>query len=82
MTSAMINPNCTPGSQQRTFSAVNIVRRQAPASRPYGRFAVALRASLDPDALRRRAQDVSERKKNRSGAPLDRPRSFRDDPPF
>jgi len=33
-----------------SFSTSNSICRQASASRPYGRSAVALRASLDPDA--------------------------------
>jgi hypothetical protein len=43
---------------------VNIVRRTAPASRPCGRYAVALHASLDPDASPRRAHEPPEKIKN------------------
>jgi hypothetical protein len=32
------------------FLVLNSIRRTAPASRPYGRCAVGLRPSLDPDA--------------------------------
>src|SRR6266496_3570642 len=62
------------------FSAVHIVRRPAPASRPSGRSAVGLRPSPDPDASPRRAQTTAEEAAKPEPHPLDRPRSFRDDP--
>jgi len=55
------------------------MRRTAPASRPYGRYAVGLRPSLDPDALLRRATAAIGEDRTSDQEPLDRPRSFRDD---
>jgi hypothetical protein len=39
-----------PRETTNPFSALHSLCRTAPASRPCGRYAVALRASLDPDA--------------------------------
>jgi hypothetical protein len=50
-------------------------RRQGPSAA----IAVGLRPSIDPDALPRRVPSPSEEAEQRSQAPLDRPRSFRDD---
>src|SRR6516225_11015462 len=62
--------------------ALNSMRRRAPSSRPYGRDAVGLRPSLDPDAyFDAPNQDKEARRttKTNTGAGLDRPRSFRND---
>ena len=60
--------------------AAHIVRRTAPASKPDdGHYPVALRASLDPDALPRRVHKPSGKTKKWLVTTLDRPRSFRDD---
>ena len=67
------------GAAHPRFSAAHIVRPAASASRPYGRYAVGLRPSLDPDASPRRAQNTTEKTKNKTSTPLDRPRHFRDD---
>jgi len=60
--------------------ALNSMRRTAPPSRPYGRYAVGLRPSLDPDAyFDAPSQDKEARKTNQNTTQvgLDRPRSFR-----
>ncbi|SCL26437.1 hypothetical protein GA0070624_3304 [Micromonospora rhizosphaerae] len=67
------------GSRHLRFSATHIVRPAAPASRPYGRYAVGLRPSPDPDASPRRAHNTTKKTKNKASTPLDRPRPFRDD---
>ena len=62
--------------------ALNSVRRTAPPSRPYGRYAVGLRPSLDPDAyFDAPSQDQEARKQanKTTSRGLDRPRSFRND---
>ena len=68
------------GAPDKTFfSAAHSMRRTAPASRPYGRYAVGLRPSLDPDAILRRATAAIGEDRTSDQEPLDRPRSFRDD---
>lgn len=67
------------GATHSHFSAAQIVRREAPASRPYGRYAVGLRPNLDPDASPRRAQNTTKKTQTKTSTTLDRPRSFRDD---
>ena len=62
--------------------ALNSMRRTAPPSRPYGRYAVGLRPSLDPDAyFDAPSQDQEARKTNQNNTAvgLDRPLSFRND---
>jgi hypothetical protein len=49
------------------------MRRPAPASRPYGRSAVGLRPSLDPDASPRRAQHPGEEAERKISDPLTGP---------
>src|SRR5881227_1730810 len=80
MTSEMPKPPPNSRSHAATvFSAIQIVRRPAPSSRPYGRYAVGLRPNLDHDASPRRAPNPAEKNKDRSKTSLDRSRSFRDD---
>jgi len=58
------------------------MRPTAPPSRPYGRYAVGLRPSLDPDAyFDAPSQDKGAPKQAKANAAvgLDRPRSFRND---
>jgi hypothetical protein len=58
------------------------MRRTAPPSRPYGRYAVGLRPSLDPDAyFDAPSQDKEARRTNQNNTDvgLDRPLSFRND---
>jgi YceI-like domain len=60
------------------------MRRTTPPSRPYGRYAVGLRPSLDPDAyFDAPSQDQEARRTNQNNTEigLDRPRSFRNDRP-
>ena len=62
--------------------ALNSMRRTASPSRPYGRCAVGLRPSLDPDAyFDAPSQDKEARKTNKTTQRLglDRPHSFRND---
>jgi len=78
------HPN-KPESSHKTFSIslpLNSIRRTASPSRPYGRYAVGLRPSLDPDAyFDAPSQDKEDRKTNQNNTAvgLDRPRSFRND---
>jgi hypothetical protein len=58
---------------------LNIVADRAPASRPYGRSAVALRASLDPDALTGTPATTQNGPNTNVKDTLDSPSSFRDD---
>ena len=61
---------------------VNRMRRTAPASRPYGRGAVGLRPSLDPDAYfdaPSQDQEAPKQAKANAAVVLTRPRSFRND---
>src|SRR6478752_10743710 len=62
-----------------TPSPLPMLRRTAPASRPSGRSAVGLRPSLEPRRLTSAYPAPTEKAKERSAVPLDRPRSFRDD---
>ena len=58
------------------------MRRTAPPSRPYGRYPVGLRPSLDPDAyFDAPSQDKEARRttQNNTEVGLDRPLSFRND---
>ena len=58
------------------------MRRTASPSRPYGRYAVGLRPSLDPDAyFDAPGQDKEARRTNQNNTEvgLDRPPSFRND---
>ena len=58
------------------------MRRTASPSRPYGRYAVGPRPSLDPDAyFDAPSQDKEARKTNQNNIEvgLDRPLSFRND---
>jgi SAM-dependent methyltransferase len=58
------------------------MRRTASPSRPYGRYAVGLRPSLDPDAyFDAPSQDKEARRTNQNNTDvgLDRPRSFSND---
>ena len=58
------------------------MRRTTPPSRPYGRYAVGLRPSLDPDAyFDAPSQDKEARTTNQNNTEvgLDRPLSFRND---
>jgi hypothetical protein len=62
--------------------ALNSMRRTASPSRPYGRDAVGLRPSLDPDAyFDAPSQDKKARRTNQNNTAvgLDRPHSFRND---
>jgi hypothetical protein len=62
--------------------ALNSMRRTASPSRPYGRYAVGLRPSLDPDAyFGVPSQDKEARRTNQNTTEmgLDGPRSFRND---
>jgi hypothetical protein len=63
MTRAMTDTTEPLGRTQRNLSAVHIVHQPASASRPYGRYAVALRASLDTDASSARTPRVGEEEK-------------------
>ena len=57
------------------------MRRAAPASRTYGRYAIGPDGPiLDPDASTRCAQECAEGEQGTRASPLTRPRSFRDDP--
>jgi hypothetical protein len=53
--------------------------KQAPTSRPSGRYAVVLRPSLDPDAYLDVCAAIEDSPNLRSPKVLTRPRSFRDD---
>ena len=58
------------------------MRQTAPPSRPYGRYPVGLRPSLDPDAyFDASSQDKEARRttQNNTEVGLDRPLSFRND---
>ena len=58
------------------------MRRTAPPSRPYGRYAVGLRPSLDPDAYfdaPNQDQEARKQSKSKRSRGLDRPLSFRND---
>lgn len=62
--------------------ALNSMRPTAPPSRPYGRYAVGLRPSLDPDAcFDAPSQDKEARRTNQNNTEvgLDWPPSFRND---
>src|SRR5262245_35801881 len=62
--------------------ALNSMRRTASPSRPYGRYAVGLHPSRDPDAyFDAPSQDKKARKTNKTTQRLglDRPHSFRND---
>jgi hypothetical protein len=62
--------------------ALNSMRQPAPPSRPYGRYAVGLRPSLDPDAYfdaPSQVQGSSQNQPNNTEVGLDRPPSFRND---
>jgi hypothetical protein len=85
---ALKTPTTTllPQAESRTslfdLPALNSMRRTASASRPYGRYAVGLRPSLDPDAyFDAPSQDKEARRttQNNTAVGLDRPRSFRND---
>jgi hypothetical protein len=54
------------------------MRRTAPPSRPYGRYAVGLRPSLDPDAPSK-DKEAPRTNQNNTEVGLDRPRFFRND---
>jgi len=59
------------------------MRRTASPSRPYGRYAVGLRPSLDPDAYfdaPRPDKKAHKTSKTNTQAGLDQPHSFRNDP--
>jgi len=58
------------------------MRRTASPSRPYGRYAVGLRPSLDPDAnfdAPNQDKEAHRTNQNNTAVGLDRPRSFRND---
>jgi hypothetical protein len=58
------------------------MRRTAPPSRPYGRYAVGLRPSLDPDAdfdVPSQDKEAHRTNQNNTAVGLDRPLSFRND---
>src|SRR6187200_462938 len=62
--------------------ALNSMRPTAPPSRPYGRYAVGLRPSLDPDAcFDAPSQDKEARRTNQNNTEVGRdwPPSFRND---
>ena len=62
--------------------ALNSMRRTASPSRPYGRYAVGLRPSLDPDAYfdaPNQDKEVRRINQNDTAVGLDRPRSFRNE---
>ena len=62
--------------------ALNSMRPTAPSSRPYGRDAVGLRPSLDPDAYfdaPNQDQEARRTSKTNTEVGLDRPHSFRND---
>src|SRR5690242_15477222 len=59
--------------EHQLFSAAQIVRPAAPASRPSGRYAVGLRPSLDPDASARRAHTATGEDQNNGQDPLTGP---------
>jgi hypothetical protein len=65
MTSPTPNPRLSKRSDHRnSFPAIQIVRRTAPTSRPFGRSAVGLRPSPDPDASLRRVPNTAKKQKN------------------
>jgi hypothetical protein len=62
--------------------ALNSMRRTASPSRPYGRYAVGLRPSPDPDAYfdaPNQDKEVRRINQNDTAVGLDRPRSFRNE---
>src|SRR6516162_1336499 len=62
--------------------ALNSMRPTAPPSRPYGRYAVGLRPSLDPDAYidaPNQDQEAPKQAKANASRGLDQPHSFRND---
>jgi len=62
--------------------ALNSMRPTAPPSRPYGRYAVGLRPSPDPDAYfdaPNQDKEVRRINQNDTAVGLDRPRSFRNE---
>ena len=62
------------GAPDKTFfSAAHSMRRTAPASRPYGRYAVGLRPSLDPDAYFGAPRQLSEKTAPATKNPLTDP---------
>jgi len=80
------NDHLATQAESRTINfdlpALNSMRPTAPPSRPYGRYAVGLRPSLDPDAcFDAPSQDNEARRTNQNNTEvgLDRPRSFRND---
>jgi len=87
---ALKTPTTTllPKAESRTSNfdlpALNSVRRTASPSRPYGRYAVGLRPSPDPDAyFDAPSQDQEARRTNQNNTQvgIDRPLSFRNDLP-
>ena len=78
-------PCSTEPKQPKPFSIslpLTTMRRRAPPSRPYGRYAVGLRPSLDSDAYfdaPSQDQEAPKTRKNKPSRGLDRPRSFRND---
>jgi hypothetical protein len=81
-THTTISSEPSRSTNTRPSSALNIVHRTAPASRPSGRCAGGLRPRLDPGALLRcvpkRPRNYQEQSPDPSPG-LDQPRSFRDD---
>jgi len=80
------NDHLATQAESRTINfdlpALNSMRPTAPPSRPYGRYAVGLRPSLDPDAcFDAPSQDNEARRTNQNNTEvgLDRPRSFRNE---
>ena len=62
--------------------ALNSMRRTVSPSRPYGRYAVGLRPSLDPDAyfdVPSQDKEARTTNQNNTKVSLDRPHSFRND---
>jgi hypothetical protein len=64
---------------QNSFSAIQIVRRTAPASRPSGRYASGYARALTPTPHSDASQTQRRSRTTVTTTPLDRPRSFRDD---
>src|SRR6185295_9216980 len=80
------NDHLATQAESRTINfdlpALNSMRRTASPSRPYGRYAVGLRPSPDPDAYfdaPNQDKEVRRINQNDTAVGLDRPRSFRNE---
>src|SRR3954471_13422072 len=70
----------TPGARPDLLPLPHRLPNRRQARRPYGRFAVALRASLGPPTPFRHVCPDAKKPNPRSPNTLDSPSSFRDDP--